>query len=740
MQSIQQHITITDAITWRAAQIMGTATDPHTTAQAHQQCMELLANIPDDFIRQNYFDNLVSSYKLKNKKQLADALTKYLQAPGTNNQLPATTFNESTEIDDPERLPKWIKPYYKQWQEDGYMSVNTMVNDKKKVGFYTLNIKNNEDGSRTISTTEQSNFLAEPIMHVYNGPESLFIFRLVNHRSQPIIEVPASSIPAPELFQKACIGEGNFMLYCNAMQWKRIASALLEKFTKCIAIPFLGWQADGFFAFVNGILIPGEGWQPVNDNGIVIHKKEQFLIPASSQVYLKTQGRNSDAYESDRPLYYNQKNSANLPTISQWAAAMHKVYGQKAYLAIAALPMAIYRDVLFNVDNNCPLLYAFGEPSSGKSKYAESINAVFFKKRMAFNVNSGTDHAFFSYMQRFINTITWLNEVDEATLKPEWFQALKGAYDGESRERGRIVSGKLKTEIQKILSLIILTGQKLITADDNSLVTRSLIEAFSKPDQRKDEEIENYNQLKTWEENGLQHLVVDIVQHRKIWEDEYKENINIALANWRRTSAEARNANQRILQNWAHVYVNYAMLEEKYQLPVHGDVVMEYCLKKAIKWSKQLAGSDILSEWWATIQNLVNTGQLKENWDFQVKTETSIKTADETKDLQEPKQVLYLRLINVHPLYEKDSRSRGKNPISKENLLQYMISRKYFIGAVRSRKFYKIEPTAMEGNSNNGPSMQLKKIETVASCHAYIYEPLNIEITKSTENEELPFG
>jgi DNA primase len=64
-------------------------------------------------------------------------------------------------------------------------------------------------------------------------------------------------------------------------------------------------------------------------------------------------------------------------------------------------------------------LYAFGERSSGKSKWAESIMALFYIKRQAFNLNSGTDFAFFNYMQIFINCPAALNEADEKVLKPE---------------------------------------------------------------------------------------------------------------------------------------------------------------------------------------------------------------------------------------------------------------------------------------------------------------------------------
>lgn len=737
MQSITPHITITDGITWQANQWLTTASGPHQTAAAKTQILQLIALMPDEIVQSYYIDSLCTQYKWKateTKKQFTQIKAASLPNTSTN------TTTEEVEIDDPEKFPKWAMPYYQQWKDEGFIcALPQNRNDAtQKTGIYYINRTSNDQGQYYYTPEQFSNFVITPIMHVYNGPESLFIFKIQNHmpHKDSIIEVPAGNIPSPELFQKSCIGEGNFMIYGGAAKWKRIAGYLLEKMLRCYAIEFLGWQHQGFFAYVNGAYIPGTGWQPVDENGLLEHNKEMHLIPASSQVYLQTQGRKTDAYESDRTLIL--QTPQNPLTLSQWAHQMHLVYDDKAPLAIAALAMALFRDILFAVDNNCPLLYFFGEPSSGKSKMAESIGAVFYRKRTAFNVNSGTDFAFFSYLQRFINTIAHLNEVDEATLKPEWFQALKGAYDGESRERGRIVAGKVKTEIQKIQSLIILTGQKLITADDNSLVTRSLIHGFSKKEKYTDKELKDYNTLKQHEEEGLTYLLPQILQHRQQWQQQYKENINNTLNTWRRSTPEARAANNRILLNWAHAATSYTMLAQHHQLPVPETQFNQQCMASAIHWSKFIAQSDTLAEFWATIQNLANTKQITEGWDYQVSTEVAVNIEGTRKELQEPQQILFLRIGNIHPLYEKDTRSRGKTAMTKENIMFYLSSRTYFLGSVRSKRFHKFV-TMPYTNQSGDANQKFVKEESTVSCHAFIYQPLNIEITNNTPDEQMPF-
>lgn len=731
-----------DAILWKANYIYSQAKTPADKAAAIDTIAATIQCLPSHTAQTTYATEVEQTLKLK-KNIINKAIDQQQKIKADNekkkqSRLPVLEEDQDIQIDDPEKFPRWAKDYFQEWKEQGFITADTTIQGQKRTGFYFINTNNNNDGTKTYSTEQFSNFIAQPVMHVYAAAESQYIFKIKNHNRSQIIEVPAQNIPSPELFIKNCIGEGNFMMFGSALKWKRIASALLEQFKRCYPITFLGWQAEGFFAFVNGAYTPTTGWQPVDENGLLKHNQETYLIPASSQVYLKTVGRNTDPYEMDRVLTYNTNNIQNKPTLQQWINQMYQVYGIAGTLGVAAAFMALHRDVVFSIDNNCPLLYGFGEPSSGKSKWAESIAALYYHKRPAFNVNSGTDHGFFTYMQQFINTITHLNEVDEATLKPEWFQSLKGIYDGESRQRGRIVAGKLKTEIQKVLSLILLTGQKLITADDNSLVTRSLIQGFSKTQERTEAQTNNYNQLKQWEDQGLSHLIAPMLDKREFVTTEYRNIFNELLAHWRRNIKGIKEANQRIVQNWAHAAVCYAILADNIPVPLSIQEFITHCQQQAIKWSRFIATSDVLSEFWATIQNLVNTGQLKEGWDYIVREEKQITIEKEIKDFTEPTQILYLRLGNVHPLYEKDSRTRGKTAMSKENLLHYMASRPYFIGAIRSKKFYKYETGLKEG-AHNTISHSSQKIETVASCHAFIYQPINIEITNNNPDEELPF-
>src|SRR5262249_50183305 len=147
----------------------------------------------------------------------------------------------------------------------------------------------------------------------------------------------------------------------------------------------------GFFAFVDKIFIPGGGLKELDEWGIINHNDNNYLVPAASAAYKHVQNSSGDPYENLRTLKFVQ----SPINFSQWCALMFRVYQEKGIVAIAFVILTAFRDIIFSIDNNCPHLYAFGERSSGKSKWVESIMAFFFVKRAAFNLNSGTDFAFF---------------------------------------------------------------------------------------------------------------------------------------------------------------------------------------------------------------------------------------------------------------------------------------------------------------------------------------------------------
>ena len=498
--------------------------------------------------------------------------------------------------------------------------------------------------------------------------------------------------------------------------------------------------------------LPGKGLEKLDDWGIVKHDDINYLISAGSEAYRKLQESGKDPYENQRFLTYKQS-PVNFET---WGKQMQKVYGQKGIVGIAYAILTIFKDLVFDVDNNCPHLYAYGEPSSGKSKWAESITAIFYYRRAAFNLNSGTDFAFFSYMSLFANCPSHLNEFDIEVIKLEWFEAIKGAYDGEGRERGKY-GMKNATEIQKILSTLILTGQKLVTDNDNSVVSRSLIESFSTDNDRTEQQKKDYDTLKDWERMGMNSILLEVLHHRAVMEKEYKGTLNDLLSQWRKDKPNARDINQRILQNYAHLATGYTIIGKFIVFPQGESDFKEYCYTQAIYWSQFIRRSDTLSVFWRTVEFLANKDyhepmSIKEGWDYVIEEVVEIivrptREKEELRKFNTPTKILFLRLNNVYPLFMNDYKSKhGKVAMTMENLLHYIKSRPYYLGPIKQKKFTRIIQESKKVKENTGFG-ETEKIENkqreemrITSCYAFVFDALEIDIGKNVEElEELPF-
>ncbi len=713
-----------DAIFWYITSLLVDADDDHfKTGKIIEQVLQLLTLIPNAIIRSNYFDAICKKYKWKK--------------PDLQKQLNELVDQKEEIQDDGEgrainNLPKWMDKEH--FEMHGYAAVN----NKNRTGYYT------HTGDKSVEIT---NFIITPIFHVYAGKDSRHLIQIDNGKRKAVLDIESKALVAIDLLQTYVVAEGNFIIHGSKPNMLRIASNLLESFPKCTEIKFLGWQQAGFFAFVDKVFVPGHGLVNLDDWGVYAHPTPDnsqpttnFLVPAASAAYAELQQTGDDPYENDRVLTYNP----STITFAQWATMMQRVFKEKGPVAIAFCILTIFRDIVFDIDNNCPHLYGFGERSSGKSKWAESIAALFYKKRAAFNLNSGTDYAFFAYMQRFINCPASLNEFDEKIIKPEWFQSIKGAFDGESRQRG-VMGSKNRTEIMKIRSTLILVGQYLCTMDDNSIVSRSIIEGFNEKEHTNDDK-QQYDALKRVEEKGLSHLITDVLQLRPMVKEQYRDKFNATLQHWRLNTSLGEAGNIRIMQNWCHLFTGWQLISQHIQLPVSNADFEKYCLEKALHWSRFIRSSDTLSEFWNTIAFLVDQGIIIDGWDYKIETIIELRIRKNRKEefvqtFSEPTKVVYIRMNNVHKHYQQAYRMRtGKEGMTMENLEHYFSSRKYFVGSNKQSRFkrfvVKTENTTVPGFAGSSavqrPEVHRREETILTSSYVFLYNELGMDIERET--------
>ena len=704
----------TDALTHFAKEMYSAATDPMSQGEALNQIAEWLGMIGDSFIREQYRKQLAKEIKVK-AKDLKD------REPVIEKKDKRTSYGVATTMHLPEGVTE---------------------EEVIKYGFYGIV----EPGSLTDNNTgyyfhtggngfvQVSNFVLTPLFHKYEMEDNTRVFRIENGiMGSEIIEIPSSALISLEQFRKFLFDKGAYFFDGSKVHLDKINKKYLFEFPKAFELKTLGWQNEGFFAFYNCVY--NGQLEYYDEAGLIKHDNQFFFSPAASIIYSDVR-KDDDLFENDRYLSYQE----SPITFEEWMKLMKTVYEDHCYAAIPFVFIALFRDIVFKVDNNCPFLYFYGQSKSGKSKCAESIMNLFFKEMPAFQLNGGTDFAFANRLERFRNVPVFLNEFDDNVIKDEWFQMIKGAYDGEGRERGRGGSKK-KTEIQKVNSALLLVGQYLSTKDDNSILSRSILRVFKINYNRSNEQTDAYNKLKEMESKGLSSIITNILKHRStvkekyyaLFFDTFKELSTIIRA--RKETYE-----ERVCRNYASLLTMVKLFNRVYQFPWDVKEYQEWCISEIVKLSGTIAETDVLQNFWTFVGTMADHKEIMEDRDYKLKWSNTLRITkgktDEEIDLgNEQKHILWIRLKEVQINYAAAVRKTGGNPIDFTSLKSYMENRDYYLGYVHRERIGK----------------------KVVSCYALDYEAIDVDLAveqddtpvpvpppgnlpdKDTKDEDLPF-
>jgi hypothetical protein len=341
--------------------------------------------------------------------------------------------------------------------------------------------------------------------------------------------------------------------------------------------------------------------------------------------------------------------------------------------------------------------------------------------------------AFYTYLTRFVNCPAVINEVDINTTDPDRLQAFKGAFDLEGREKMNIAqkTNKRSTTIQRINSSLILVGQHIITTDDNALLTRSIIEDFLPNDNRSQDDIRAFDELRHIGKTGISSLLTELINMRPAFEKNFRELYLHQLGEWiKQTSQQGKPLVQRIMNNYAILSTCYKILFQNYQLPTTADEFTKYCFRQATKWSNFVSSSDTLSEFWRFINYLFENSLITDGWDIQVDTIYELEMRDGTKQTWDAgEKILFIRLNNVHKVYQAEHKKRySKEGITIDNLFHYFKSKKYYIGPVKQRQFKRFREEITQLGELQQPYKKLIQQTTITSCHAFLYSEIERQI------------
>ncbi|NQZ75246.1 MAG: hypothetical protein HRT61_03915 [Ekhidna sp.] len=574
---------------------------------------------------------------------------------------------------------------------------------------------------------KRSNFVITPIFHNYDTIENARIIKMENGINEEVfVEMPEDALINLAKFKKFAWEKGAYQFWGNSGDLEKIVRKIMHNFSKAYPLKTLGWQKEGFFAYYNRIFNGKVSEYDIA--GLVKHEDTHYFSPGSSEIY-KNLRDDDDEFENDKYIKYQ----ISPITFSQWGKLMRSVYGEHAYAGIPFVLISLFRDIVFKIDNNCPFLYCYGQSKSGKSKFAESIMNLFFSEMPAFNLNAGTDFAFANRLARFRNCPVFFNEFDDNVVKDEWFQAIKGAFDGEGRERGKGGS-KRKTEIQKVNCTLILVGQYLSTKDDNSVLSRSITRSFKLIHDRTEQQVDDYNKLKQYEKQGLSSILTEILPFRSMVEEKYCPLFSEKYKEMSKAMKLAKKYfEERSLRSYCAMLTMVELFADIFSFPFTVDEYENWCINEIDQHSTMMSESDILVDFWTTISTLSDQKIIQHNREFVVENQDQVRLTFNKKSrivsLGKATYVLYIRLPEIQKYYAKEKRKEGGQPLDKTSLLSYLKNREYYIGSTHAKridgKVYTCHVFDMEGT---GIDIGIEKSTT----------PADLE-NPSEDDDDLPF-
>lgn len=610
-------------------------------------------------------------------------------------------------------------------EEPSKLPKNVSSDEFEKYGFYAE--KHCLYFSGKFGITRASNFEIEPLFHVASL-NAKRLFKIRNEfGAEEIIEFKQEELIALAKFKLKVEGLGNFIWEGGESELTKYKRFLYEKTETCYEIEQLGWHKDGFWAWGNGGFT--DTFLKVSNLGIFTVGKKNYYLPATSKMFEKEEKH----FQFERKFVHLNTGTISLPDYSR---QMIKVFGDNAKIGLCFMMATLFRDIIFRTTKFFPILNLFGPKGAGKSAMAHSLMAFFIVKNTPPNINNATVPALADVVSQACNACSHIDEYKNST-DFEKVEFLKGLWDGSGRTRMNMERDK-KRETTSVDAGVILSGQEMPTADI-ALFSRLVFLTFTQTTYS-EQEVQEFNQLRTIEENGLSHITNAIIIHRgKVLAGFY--------ASWDHVTVEINKllggvkVEERVFKNWSVVAATFHCLEDYLSLPFTSKEIIKISAEGLLRQSNETKRSNELSTFWSIVEYLVQDGQIFNEADFRVEHLNVLKTDKMDAQFKETKTVLFINHTRIFQLYRKNGKIASDKVLPINTLQYYLQNSKEYLGMKKSLAFRVMDQQtrgfAEDSVTQDGFTTKKKRLN-VTTAYAFDYDSLGININYTTEEEAKP--
>lgn len=551
--------------------------------------------------------------------------------------------------------------------------------DLRKYGFFEEHncYWSNEDNGEK----QWSNFKMKPLYHIMGIDDSKRLYEITNIEGiTRTLELNADELVNLGRFQVKVESAGNFLWLATMEELKKLKRYLFDITGTAVRVRQYGWQKRGFWAFGNGCIFENE-WYPADHMGIVhLHeadkKLDNFYLQGASDLYAE----DTSYFGFERQFIMPEGHSSvSLPS---FANTMAEVFGDNAKIGLCYLLASIFRDVITSYTTNFPLLNLFGPKGSGKSELGITLMRFFTVGDKPLNLRNTTAP---SLSQSMANTANGMIHLDEYknSLDMRIIEIIKGAYDGVGRARMDIDRGK-QIERTPVDCGVIVSGQEMPTLDIAMFSRMIYLTHDTTVHDR--EAKDKFNHLADIRKMGLQHLTMQILSHRALFESSFYEVYN-EVTNEVYDIIDGAQVEDRLWRNWVIILSAYKVLYRPLALPFEYPSLKELVVAGIKRQNSEVISNNELGNLWNAMTYLYEEGMIFADSDFKVKYVKTLKTDKVEREYKTYQPVLMLRLNHFIGQYKRMARQQGETVMSKDSIRYYLTTSGAYLGMKASERW-----------------------------------------------------
>lgn len=582
-------------------------------------------------------------------------------------------------------------------EEGAGLGLQDGVDEKEALEFGIYEYKNRYWAIGNRGKYEITNFSMRVLYHVKTSDDAAYRIIIIKnvYGKESVINLNTDDFVSLGSFKRVIARFGNYIFKGADGDLAKLQEKIQRDEKPTRLVQTLGYNKRGdFYAFANGI-VPCSGDTPqdvpfiqTDEWGIVEHNDLNFFIPANSKIFEDKEMK----YTNDKKFVYNP--DSHGVDFQKWAALMYQVHKEKAIVGILFYISAVFRDVIFNaIGRRFPMLFCYGQRGAGKGTFIDSYMWLFGKPQD--QIMLGGKSTIVGYMRKLAqlcNALVWLDEYKNSIV-PASIESIKNIYDGIGYERGK-KDNTYESESTPVNSAVVLSGQEMPTAEP-ALFTRVIMLSFKPGKGFTDDDRRNFKALQQMQERNLSHITAYIARHRKVFSNSYKQQFETTFREII-AATNNREIDERMMLNIAVLAATYKIACTFLQFPYTYQQAESFLIQNMKEQFTILAGSDDIAKWWQVVENLFTQNMIKEGVEFELKS-----------------GYLYIKIQDVHPMYQKELRARNDPHSLDKSTLEHYLEMDATVFAEKTRIRF--------ANGTN------------TSCFKFIYNAIGINLIRETD-------